>query len=72
MTHQAPVILAIDQGTTSTKAFLLTGDGRFLSCGGLEMHGDFMTRAWGQDPLAQALTMIPGYPQTAQRIRKTS
>lgn len=35
MTHQAPVILAIDQGTTSTKAFLLTGDGRFLSCGGL-------------------------------------
>jgi hypothetical protein len=43
----------------------------FLSCGGLEMHGDFMTRAWGQDPLAQALAMIPGYPQTV-RGKKTT
>lgn len=35
MTHQASAILAIDQGTTSTKAFVLTGDGSFMSCGGL-------------------------------------
>ena len=35
----------------------------FVSCGSWEMHGDFMTRAWGPDPLAQALAMIPGYPQ---------
>lgn len=43
---------------------LAPGTMTFVSCGGLDMHGDFMTRAWGQDPLAQALTMIPGYAQT--------
>jgi hypothetical protein len=42
---------------------LAPGTMTFLSCGGLDMHGDFMTRAWGQDPLAQALAMIPGYPR---------
>ena len=50
---------------------LAPGTMTFLSCGGLEMHGDFMTRAWGQDPLAQALAMIPGYPQTV-RGKKTT
>jgi hypothetical protein len=34
------------------------------------MHGDFMTRAWNADPLKQALTMIPGYPQTAGAAKK--
>lgn len=29
--------------------------------GGLDMHGDFVTRAWQADPLQQALSMIPGY-----------
>lgn len=29
--------------------------------GGLDMHGDFVTRAWQADPLKQALAMIPGY-----------
>ena len=29
--------------------------------GGLDMHGDFVTRAWQADPLKQALSMIPGY-----------
>lgn len=29
--------------------------------GGLDMHGDFVTRAWQPDPLKQALAMIPGY-----------
>lgn len=51
---------------------LAPGTMTFVSCGGLEMHGDFMTRAWGQDPLAQALAMIPGYPQTVQRTKKTT
>ncbi len=51
---------------------LSPGTMTFLSCGGLELHGDFMTHAWGQDPLAQALAMIPGYPQTAPGIKKTS
>jgi hypothetical protein len=51
---------------------LAPGTMTFLSCGGSEMHGDFMTKAWGEDPLAQALAMIPGYPQKAQSIRKTS
>jgi hypothetical protein len=50
---------------------LSPGTMTFLSCGGLEMHGDFMTKAWGPDPLAQALAMIPGYPQTV-RAKKTS
>lgn len=29
--------------------------------GGLDRHGDFVTRAWQADPLKQALSMIPGY-----------
>ncbi len=33
----------------------------FASCGGLNMHGDFVTRAWRPDPLKHALSMIPGY-----------
>lgn len=33
----------------------------FVPCGGLEMHGDFVTHAWANDPLKQALAMIPGY-----------
>ncbi|MGH8430281.1 MAG: alpha/beta hydrolase, partial [Solimonas sp.] len=33
----------------------------FASCGGIEMHGDFVTRAWRPDPLRHALAMIPGY-----------
>jgi pimeloyl-ACP methyl ester carboxylesterase len=33
----------------------------FASCGGLDMHGDFVTRAWRPDPLKHALSMIPGY-----------
>ena len=56
---------------TSLPRDLAPGTMTFLSCGGLEMHGDFMTKAWGPDPLAQALAMIPGYPQTV-RAKKTS
>jgi hypothetical protein len=33
----------------------------FAGCGGLDMHGDFVTRAWRPDPLKAALAMIPGY-----------
>jgi len=33
----------------------------FVPCGGLDMHGDFVTRAWRADPLKAALAMIPGY-----------
>ena len=33
----------------------------FAGCGGIDMHGDFVTRAWRPDPLKQALAMIPGY-----------
>ncbi len=42
---------------------LAAGTMAFVACGSWEMHGDFMTRAWGPEPLAQALAMIPGYPQ---------
>ncbi len=51
---------------------LSPGTMTFLSCGGADMHVDFLSKAWGQDPLAQALAMIPGYPQTAPGPRKTS
>ena len=51
---------------------LSPGTMTFLACGSTDLHGDFMTKAWGQDPLAQALAMIPGYPQTAPPVKKTS
>jgi len=40
---------------------LSPGTAAFVPCGGLEMHGDFVTRAWASDPLKQALSLIPGY-----------
>jgi hypothetical protein len=42
---------------------LAPGTVAFVATGGWEMHGDFMTRAWGPDPLRQALALIPGYPR---------
>ncbi len=51
---------------------LTPGTNAFVPCGGWEMHGDFMTRAWGPDPLKQALTMIPGYPQTVRAAKKSA
>lgn len=33
----------------------------FAACGGVDMHVDFVTRAWRPDPLKMALSMIPGY-----------
>lgn len=51
---------------------LSPGVASFVPCGGWEMHGDFMTRAWGPDPLKQALTMIPGYPQTVRAAKKSA
>jgi len=32
-----------------------------VACGGLDLHGDFMTRAWRPDPLRHALATIPGH-----------
>lgn len=40
---------------------LNAGTVAFVPCGGLDMHGDFVTRAWRPDPLKAALAMIPGY-----------
>ncbi|MSP75054.1 MAG: alpha/beta hydrolase [Rhodospirillaceae bacterium] len=40
---------------------LTPGTAAFVATGGLDMHGDFVTRAWQPDPLEKALTMIPGY-----------
>ena len=51
---------------------LTPGTFAFVSCGSLDMHGDFMTRAWAADPLKQALTIIPGYPMVRdQGLRET-
>jgi len=40
---------------------LTPGTASFVPCGGLDMHGDFVTRAWQADPLEKALALIPGY-----------
>ena len=45
---------------------LTPGTFAFVPCGSLDMHGDFMTRAWTPDPLKQALAMIPGYPMVRE------
>jgi hypothetical protein len=39
----------------------------FAACGGIDMHGDFVTRAWRPDPLKLALGMIPGYALRAKQ-----
>jgi len=39
---------------------LTPGTVAFLPCGGIDLHGDFVTRAWRADPLKAALAMIPG------------
>jgi len=56
--------------TTKLPTSLTSGTMAFVATGGLDMHGDFMTRAWAPDPLKAALAMIPGYPQTV-RAKKT-
>jgi hypothetical protein len=42
-----------------------------VATGGLDMHGDFVTRAWGPDPLKQALAMIPGYVIAPSQTKRT-
>ena len=49
---------------SAVPASLTPGTMAFVPCGSWEMHGDFMTHAWTNDPLTQALSRIPGYPQT--------
>ncbi len=52
--------------TRGIPSSLVPGTMVFAACGGLAIHGDFMTRAWTSDPLSRALTMIPGFPQTVR------
>jgi hypothetical protein len=40
---------------------LSAGTVAFVSCGGLDRHGDFVTNAWRADPLKHALSKIPGH-----------
>jgi hypothetical protein len=48
-------------------AALNPGTVAFVPCGGIDMHGDFVTRAWRPDPLKAALAMIPGYAQVRDK-----
>jgi hypothetical protein len=57
--------------TNGLPTSLVPGTMAFVPCGGWEMHGDFVTRAWGPDPLKAALALIPGYPQTV-RAKKSA
>ena len=45
----------------SLPSALTPGSMAFVACGAIDMHGDFVTRAWRPDPLKYALAMIPGY-----------
>ena len=47
--------------TKGLPSTLNPGTVAFAACGNLDMHGDFVTRAWRPDPLKHALAMIPGY-----------
>lgn len=50
------------QFTRTVPQALTPGTACFVGpTGGLDMHGDFVTRAWQADPLKQALSLIPGY-----------
>ena len=49
---------------------LTSGTMAFVACGGLDLHGDFITRAWGPDPLKQALAMIPGFETVVHAKKK--
>jgi hypothetical protein len=54
--------------TRSPPRTLSPGMAAFVATGGLDMHGDFVTRAWQPDPLEKALAAIPGYgPARAKR-----
>lgn len=54
--------------TRSPPRTLSSGTAAFVATGGLDMHGDFVTRAWQPDPLEKALASIPGYgPARAKR-----
>ncbi len=50
-------------------ASLDPGTFAFVPCGGIDMHGDFVTRAWRPDPLRHALAMIPGAPPVRGKKR---
>ncbi len=56
--------------TRSLPKTLSPGTAAFVATGGLDMHGDFVTRAWQPDPLEKALAMIPGYAPV--HAKKTS
>ena len=53
--------------TRGLPSALTPGMFAFAACGGLDMHGDFVTRAWRPDPLRHALSMIPGYAVRAKQ-----
>ena len=53
--------------TRGLPSALNPGTFAFAACGGLDMHGDFVTRAWRPDPLRHALSMIPGYAVRAKQ-----
>lgn len=54
--------------TRNVPRALTPGTAAFVATGGLDMHGDFVTRAWQSDPLEKALAMIPGYGPVRGKI----
>jgi hypothetical protein len=54
---------------SSLPSALTPGTMAFVACGSADLHGDFVTRAWANDPVKRALAMIPGYEQTAPKHR---
>lgn len=46
---------------------LSPGTFAFAPCGGLNMHADFVTRAWQPDPLKHAISLIPGFDRHGRK-----
>jgi hypothetical protein len=42
---------------------LTPGTFAFAPCGGIDLHNEFVTRAWQRDPLKHAFSLIPGFPR---------
>jgi hypothetical protein len=56
--------------STSLPARLAPGSVTFFAAAEDVVHGDFVTRAWVDDPLKAVLASIPGYPRTLPPRRR--
>jgi hypothetical protein len=58
------------QFQNSLPSVLKPGTLSFVACGSGDLHVDFMTRAWADEPLKRALAMIPGFDPTVHAKKR--